>query len=81
MFVLNLFIMPTTKKRTNVILPSEIDEMLTYLSDRDNVSKSAKAVQLIQIAIQMDEDDVWDSLASQRDTKGAKFISHKNAWK
>lgn len=73
--------MPTTKKRTNVILPAEIDEMLTYLSDRDNVSKSAKAVQLIQIAIQVDEDEVWDSLASKRDTKGAKFISHKNAWK
>jgi len=73
--------MPTTKKRTNVTLPSDIDNTLTYLSKRDDVSKSTKVVQLIKIAIQLEEDEVWNSLAEARDKKGAKFISHKNAWK
>lgn len=73
--------MPTTKNRTNITLPDELDKALTYLSKRDDTSKSAKAMQLIEIAIQMEESDIWDKIASSRDTKGAKFISHKNAWK
>ena len=73
--------MPTSKKRTNVILPKDVDIVLTYLSERDDVSKSTKAVQLIKIAIQIEEDDVWNSLAEKRDTKNARFISHKDAWK
>lgn len=73
--------MPTTKNRTNIVLPKDVDNALNYLSERDDVSKSAKAVQLIQIALQVEEDDVWNSLAERRDTKNAKFISHKDAWK
>ena len=72
--------MPTAKKRTNITLPDELDGALNFMSRRDNVSKSTKAVQLIQIAIELDEDEVWNSLAEGRDKKGAKFISHKNAW-
>jgi len=73
--------MPTTKKRTNVSLPQDIDETLTFLAERDDVPKATKAVQLIKIAIEIEEDDVWNEIASKRDTKDAKFISHKNAWK
>ena len=73
--------MPTTKKRSNITLPDELDSALSFMSKRDNVSKSAKAVQLIQIAIELDEDEIWNSLAEARDKKNAKFLSHKNAWK
>jgi hypothetical protein len=73
--------MPTIKTRTNLTLPVDLDKALNHLSKRDDVSKSAKAVQLIKIAIQIEEDEVWNSLAEARDKKGAKFISHKNAWK
>ncbi len=73
--------MPTTKKRTNVTLTDDVDSALVYLSKRDDVSKSTKVVQLIKIAIQLEEDEVWNSLAEARDTKKAKFVSHKDAWK
>jgi predicted DNA-binding protein len=73
--------MPTTKKRTNITLSDELDGTLDFLSKRDSVSKSTKVVQLIQIAIELDEDEVWNSLAEARDKKDAKFISHKNTWK
>lgn len=73
--------MPTIKKRTNVTLPNDIDSALSYLSKRDDVSKSTKVVQLIKIAIELEEDEVWNSLAEERDTKKAKFVSHKNVWK
>lgn len=73
--------MPTVKKRTNIVLPDSVDSILSFLSKRDDVSKSSKAVQLIEIAIQLEEDEAWNRLAEERDTKNAKFISHKNAWK
>lgn len=73
--------MPTAKKRTNLILPDNVDSILNFLSKRDDVSKSSKAVQLIEIAIQLEEDEIWNALAESRDTKNAKFVSHKNAWK
>lgn len=73
--------MPTTKTRTNVTLPEDVDKALNYLSGRDDVSKSTKVVQLIKIGIKLEEDEVWNSLAEARDKKGAKFISHKDTWK
>ena len=73
-------LMPTTKKRTNLCLPNDIDEALVFLAERDDVPKATKALQLIKIAIAVEEDEVWDSLATKRDTKDAKFISHKDAW-
>lgn len=72
--------MPTIKTRTNLSLSSELDKVLTYLADRDNMPKAGKAVQLIEMAIEMQEDQAWDALAKARDKKNAKFISHKDAW-
>ena len=72
--------MPTNKNRTNLCLPKDVDMALGYLSERDDVPKAAKAVQLIEIALQIEEDDVWNALAEKRDTKDAKFVSHKNVW-
>lgn len=73
--------MPTSKKRINISLPKDIEESLKYLSERDDEPQATKAIKLIRIAIEIDEDEVFDKLAEQRDTKDAKFISHKDAWK
>jgi len=73
--------MPTIKKRTNLTLPDDINDALESLSERDNVSKSAKAMQLIEIGLRLDEDEVWNRLAKDRDKKGSKFVSHDDVWK
>jgi hypothetical protein len=73
--------MSTTKKRINISLSSELEHALKYLAKRDNVPEATKAVHLLKIAIETDEDDVFNLLAEKRDTKKAKFISHKDAWK
>lgn len=72
--------MPTTKKRINITVPEEIEEAIGYLAKRDEVPEATKAVYLIRLAIEVDEDDVWNKLAEQRDVKNAKFVSHKKAW-
>lgn len=72
--------MATTKKRINISLPDDVEEALKKLAERDNIPQATKAMHLIKIALEIDEDQVWDTLASDRDTKDAKFVSHKDVW-
>lgn len=72
--------MPTTKKRINISLPTDVEASLAKLAERDEVPQATKAVYLLKLAIEIDEDDVLNSIAQKRDTKGAKFVSHKKAW-
>lgn len=72
--------MATTKKRIMVSLPDDVDSALVYLAERDGMPPATKAVNLIQLAIELDEDAVWDEIASGRDGKDTKFVSHEDAW-
>lgn len=72
--------MPTTKKRVNITLPADIEEALEILARRDNIPVATKAVQLLHIAIAIDEDEVFDAIAARRDTKKSHFVSHEKAW-
>lgn len=72
--------MATSKKRINISLPKDIELVLGYLAERDDVPQATKAIHLLKVAIEIDEDDVLNEIASERDKKGAKFISHKDAW-
>lgn len=72
--------MPTSKKRLNMSLPTDIDAAITALSKRDDVTPTTKALHLITLALEIEEDDVWNAIASKRDTKDAAFVSHEDAW-
>lgn len=72
--------MSTTKKRINISLPSDIEIMLKKLSERDNVPQATKAIYLIKLGLEIDEDELWDKLAQKRDTLESKFIDHNDAW-
>lgn len=64
----------------NVILPSGLDAVVEKLAKRDKISRSSKVVQLLEVAIMIEEDVAWDSLAKERDKNGAKFLKHKDVW-
>ena len=72
--------MPTTKKRINISLSKDVETILERISKRDKVPQATKAAYLIRLALELEEDQIWDTLASKRDKKGARFISHKKAW-
>ncbi len=75
------FFMPTRKKRINISLPKDLEVALFKLAKRDDLPPATKAIHLLKVAMETDEDDVLDLVASERDTKGAKFIDHDKAWK
>ncbi len=72
--------MPTAKKRLNMSLPADVDAALTALAQRDDVPPTTKALHLLQLALEIEEDDVWNAIAERRDTKDATFLSHDEAW-
>lgn len=74
-------LMPTSKKRLNLTLPEDLEEMLVGFAKRDKVPVAAKAIEFLKIAIEIEEDAVWARLAAERDTPDAEFISHEDAWK
>ncbi|OGI62819.1 hypothetical protein A2643_03885 [Candidatus Nomurabacteria bacterium RIFCSPHIGHO2_01_FULL_39_220] len=72
--------MATIKKRVNISLSPSLNIMLSRIAKRDNMPQATKAVYLLGIALEIEEDMVLDKIASGRDTKNARFLSHKQAW-
>lgn len=72
--------MSTIKKRINVSLSSTLEDVLAMLARRDQVPQATKAAELIRTAIEIEEDQFFDVIASERDKEGVKFVSHKKAW-
>jgi hypothetical protein len=72
--------MPTTKARINISLPSHVRQGLNRLALRDDVPQATKAAHLLETAMEMEEDLVWDAIANSRDSKKTRFIPHSKAW-
>ncbi len=72
--------MPTTKKRINISVSKITEKAVKKLAARDEMPVASKASELLRLAIEIEEDEVLDEIVSKRDTKKAKFISHKKAW-
>ncbi|MDP2703808.1 MAG: hypothetical protein U1C57_00735 [Candidatus Doudnabacteria bacterium] len=73
--------MATTKSRINISLPDEVREAIARLARRDRIPQATKAARLLEVALELEEDQVWHALASLRDVKHARYLSHNKAWK
>lgn len=72
--------MSTIKKRLNITLAKPLNAALTKVAERDHIPMSAKASALLALALEIEEDTVWDAVAGVRDTDKARFLSHKKSW-
>lgn len=73
--------MPTLKRRLNITLEPEIEKVLAYLSKRDNVPEATKVAELLERAIEIEEDGIWNAIAEQRIKNVKKWLSHSEVWK
>lgn len=62
-------------------LPRPIDQAIVEMAKRDGVTQAAKALQLIESAIELEEDRYLDRLARTREQSNAGYVSHAEAWK
>lgn len=74
--------MPTAKTRINVSVSDELNYALKKLAFRDQVPTATKAERLLEIALEIEEDEVWDRVANERQhSKNISYLSHNQAWK
>lgn len=73
--------MPTTKTRINISLPDGVKNALLKLARRDRIPAATKAARLLETALEIEEDQIWEEMAQKRDTKSARYLSHNKAWK
>ena len=73
--------MSTTKTRINISLPDSVRDALVESARRDRVPQATRAARLLETALELEEDQIWDRIAKQRDVKKVCYISHEKAWK
>ena len=73
--------MATTKKRINVSLSTDVEKAITKLAKRDQVPEATKAGELIRLALEIEEDQVLDGIATERYKTSKKMLLHKEVWK
>lgn len=56
------------------------EDALAQLAARDAVPQATKAAELLQTALETEEDALWNALARTRDTGRSRFVSHSRAW-
>ena len=73
--------MTTTKKRINISISKDLDDVLSRLAKRDQMPQATKAEHLLRVALEIEEDQVLDEIARKRDTGKTRFFSHSLAWR
>ncbi len=68
--------MSTTKSRLNISLPDDTKKALLNIAKRDQMPAATKALRLMEVGMEVEEDDIWDKIASKRDKKGNIFYPH-----
>jgi hypothetical protein len=72
--------MGTAKSRINISLSDDVKKALINISKRDQMPAATKAVRLMEIGMEVEEDDIWEKIASGRDHKDSTFRSHTEAF-
>lgn len=74
-------IMATNKKRINISLPKDTEIALNLLAKADGVPVATKAVELLENALEILEDQVLNDIAEQRaNNPKAEYIDHDEFW-
>ena len=68
--------MSTIKSRLNISLPDDIKKALLSIAKRDQMPAATKAVELMEIGMEIKEDEMWDEIAANRDNKDTVFHPH-----
>ena len=69
-----------SKKRIYISVSPEVEKALSLLSVEKNIPIATTASNLLETALEIEEDKVWDSIASGRKSVKSKKLSHSEAW-
>jgi predicted DNA-binding protein len=72
--------MPTIKTRINITVPKELERVIAGLAKRDTVPVATKARQMLETALEFEEDISLARLVKQREQEGV-FVPFATVWK
>lgn len=74
--------MPTKNPRLNVVLEPNLYKALSKIANREGVSLSLLARDLLKESLELHEDIYWQEVAQKRDKTFSykKALSHKDIW-
>lgn len=72
--------MPTNKKRINITLSKDAAVFLYRIALRDEVPQATKAAELLELALELEEDAYFSALTEKRIKPNGRFLSHKDFW-
>lgn len=73
--------MPTKNPRLNVVLDTELYELVEKIAKQEGKSMSVVAKELMEDALEKHEDLLLSEMAMKRESQSKKTIPHDKAWK
>lgn len=75
------YVMATLKKRINISVSEAVDQAVTLLAKRDDVPQATKVTELLELALELEEDTYFSLVIRERLNKKVIWKSHTEAWK
>lgn len=72
--------MATTKRRLNITLSPEIDELIKEIAKRDAVPQATKVAELLRLSLLQEEDRALSALGDERLVDKGRKLSHTEVW-
>ena len=73
--------MPTLKQRINITVSADTGWALKKLAKMHQVPIATKAGELLEQALELEEDLIWAEIAEKRSKEKVKYIPHEIVWK
>jgi predicted DNA-binding protein len=72
--------MATLKKRINISVSDAVEQAVTLLAKRDEVPQATKVTELLELALELEEDGYFSAMVNKRLAKPATWQTHTEAW-
>lgn len=73
--------MATLKKRINISVSDAVEQAVTLLAKRDDVPQATKVTELLELALELEEDTYFGLVVGERLSKKVTWKSHSETWK
>jgi predicted DNA-binding protein len=73
--------MATLKKRINISVSDVVEQAVSLLAKRDDVPQATKVTELLELALELEEDTFFSLVVGERLSKKVTWKSHTETWK
>jgi predicted DNA-binding protein len=73
--------MATLKKRINISVSDVVEQAVALLAKRDDVPQATKVTELLELALELEEDTYFSQVVKSRLAKKVVWKSHAEVWK